>query len=153
MRRHLCLGLACLVLCLAGCSKSPPPVTEAEGVVLLNGQPLPHALVTFVPQLSNFGAEMNSTAISDEQGRFVLQCTYKSQPGAVVGKHRVLVAEGPVPNNLRGMNREAQEGYAAFLKKLKNRPIPKLYAAAGSTDLEVDVQPGGQAIRLELKGP
>src|SRR5206468_6769755 len=89
------LGMAAVVLALSGCAKGPPPVTEVSGVVLLEGQPLPQAKVEFIPELSNFGAEMNSTAITDDQGRFTLTCAYKQQSGAVVGKHHVLVSERP----------------------------------------------------------
>src|SRR5438105_3770282 len=59
-------------LFLGGCAKVPPPVTEVEGVVLLNDQPLPQAQIEFVPDLKDFGAELNSTAVTDEKGRFTL---------------------------------------------------------------------------------
>src|SRR5438876_709313 len=87
--------VAAIVLAVSGCAKGPPPVTEVSGVVLLDGKPLPQARVEFVPDLSSFGAEMNSSAITDDDGRFTLELTYKSQPGAVVGKHHVVVAERP----------------------------------------------------------
>src|SRR5262249_22113460 len=148
-RRCLPVVLLCLSLALPGCSKSPPPVTEAEGVVLLNGKPLPNALVTFVPQLSNFGAEMNSTAVTDDEGRFKLEMTYRSQPGAVVGKHKVMVTEAPPSGEFRGMSEKAQAGYADQLAKLKNRPIPTRYGAVGTTPVEVEVKPG-ESLKIEL---
>ena len=149
MRRWLFPCFVGLALALSGCGKSPPQVTEAEGVVLLNGHPLPNALVTFAPELDNFGAEMNSTAVTDEEGRFKLQCAYKGgQPGAAVGKHRVTVTEAPPSGEYRGMSERAQTGYAEYLSKQKNRPIPKQYAALGTTPLEVEVKPGE---KIEIK--
>ena len=43
-----CLGLAALLAC--GCGRSPPPLTEVEGTVLLNDKPLAQALVRFIPE-------------------------------------------------------------------------------------------------------
>src|SRR5437763_9754925 len=90
-RRAAGAALALLVG-LAGCAKKPPPVVEVSGVVLLNGQPLPKAEVLFVPQLDGFGAELNSSAVTDDDGRFSLTCL-NQQTGAVVGRHKVLVSE------------------------------------------------------------
>src|SRR5262249_31307113 len=130
MRRTLPVWIGGLALVLSGCGKKPPPpVVEVSGVVLLNKAPLPHALVTFVPQLSDYGAEPTRTAVTDEKGRSTLQCAYKSQPGAVVGKHKVTVTDAPPPAKYRGMSQDAQEGYARYLQSLKNRPIPPKYAA------------------------
>ena len=42
------MALLCLCLPLAGCGKTPPEIVEVEGRVLLNGEPLPNALVEFV---------------------------------------------------------------------------------------------------------
>src|SRR5437870_12181738 len=89
---HVSVALALALLTL-GCSKSPPPITEVEGVVLLNDQPLPFAQLQFMPELSNFGAEQASTATTDEQGKFRLTCNRNGEPGAVVAKHRVIVTE------------------------------------------------------------
>src|SRR5689334_22974691 len=84
------------LLFLFGCKKGPPPLVEVQGVVLLNGQPLPQAQVEFVPDLEDFGAQLNSTGVTDDQGRFTLTCMLKNEPGAVVGKHRVLVTDPPL---------------------------------------------------------
>src|SRR2546428_662788 len=42
------------VLLAAGCAKSPPPVVDVSGVLLLDGQPLPNAKVEFIPQIKGF---------------------------------------------------------------------------------------------------
>lgn len=149
LRATVCLALLGPVLA-AGCSPTPPPVTPAEGVVLLNGAPLPNAQVTFMPQLDHFGAEMNSTGMTDEKGHFTLTCAFKGEPGAAVGKHKVLVTDAPVPADARGPSQAAQEKAARFLAGLKNRPIPTAYAAAGTTPLTVDVTAEQKTYTIKL---
>ena len=149
--RRLALVLIVVCSCLAGCAKNPPPVTDVEGEVFLDGSPLPFASVTFVPDLSNFGAEMNSIGKTDEKGRFTLVCSYKNEPGAVVAKHRVLVTELPTPAEYRRPDGETQERYANYLAKLKNRPIPPEYGAVGQTPLVLDVTAEQKSYKLELR--
>jgi hypothetical protein len=141
------LGLAaCLV---AGCARTPPPVTEAEGTVLLNGKPLPNAKVQFIPQLQHFGAELNSVAVTDEKGFFLLTCL-KGEPGAVVARHKVLVSEAPPPAEFRRPDGDTQERYANYLRGMTNRPIPQEYGSLRTTRLEVEVTPGQKTYELKL---
>src|SRR5438067_2197729 len=106
------LGFALLApIVLGGCSKTPPAVVEVHGVVLLDGQPLPHATVQFMPLLEHFGAEYNSHAITDEQGRFSLTCSQKNQSGAVVAMHKVLIADH-IPDEYRSQRGETQDKLA-----------------------------------------
>jgi len=148
---RLRLAFALAALAAASCGKSPPPVTAVEGEVVLDGAPLPFASVTFVPDLANFGAEMNSVGQTDEKGHFTLTCAYKNEPGAVVAKHRVLVAEAPTPAEYRRPDGDTQERYANYLAKLKNRPIPDEYAAVGTTPLLVEVTQDQKSYKLTLK--
>ena len=133
--------IGCAVLCgsilaLGGCGKKKPPaLTEVEGVVMINGVPLPHATVTLMPELKDF-VELHSVAVTDENGRFKMESFGK--PGAYVGKNRVLVAEGPMPANLR--NQEAQGEQAQYLKALKNRPIPDQYGNLAQSTIYVEVK-------------
>ena len=143
------LGLV-VAVALVGCARVPPPVTDAEGTLLLDGKPLPGAEVEFVPELAHFGAEMNSTGVTDDQGHFRLTCVYNQQPGAVVGKHHVVVTEAPTPPELRGMDGRSQARLAEYLAKLKNRPIPEVYGTLGKTPLVVEVKAGEKTYDLQL---
>jgi hypothetical protein len=147
MRSLLGVALAAL---LAGCGYSRPPLTEVEGTVLLNNEPLPNAQVQFVPDLKHFGAEMNSTGVTDAQGHFKLTCLWESRPGAAVGKHHVLVTEAPTPAEARGQNEEAQARFTQYMKGLKNRPIPDQYGALNKTPLEVEVKADQKTYDLKL---
>ncbi len=139
-----------LAVLAGGCAKTPPPVTDVGGIVLLDGQPLPNARVEFIPQLADFGAELNSGGVTDEKGRFRLTCSEKQQPGAVVGKHRVLVTEAPVPAEFRNPSQKAQAAYAEYLARQKNRPIPAAYGNVSKTPLAVEVTPGQRDYTLKL---
>lgn len=149
--RAVILRLVLLLLPLAGgCAPTPPPMTPVEGVVLLDGEPLPSALVEFAPDLEQFGAEMNSSGITDEKGQFQLTCLLKSEPGAVIGKHRVVVTDAPPPAGARGPSQTAQQKMREYQKSLKNRPIPKVYSAIGSTPLTVEVTADQKVYTLKL---
>jgi hypothetical protein len=93
MDRFPVVVAACLLsFALAGCSGGPKFV-PVSGVVKVNGQPYPHAVVTFQPigTSENPNPGRGSSANTDEQGRFQLVCD-GTIDGAVVGKHRVRIA-------------------------------------------------------------
>jgi hypothetical protein len=139
-----------VALGLSGCAPVPPPVVEAEGTVYLDGKPLPLAQVEFVPDLRHFGPELNSFAVTDEQGRFHLSCTARDQPGAVAATHRVLVTEPPTPAEFRSQDERVQARYANYLAGLKNRPIPPEYGTLARTPLVVEVKAGRKTYDLQL---
>ena len=141
------IGLGGLIA-LNGCGRRLPSVVPVQGTVLLDGKPLPLASVTFVPLLDRFGAESNSTAGTDENGHFTLTCAYNNQPGAVVGKHVVLVTESPLPDDLRKV-RDSQviDRYRA---KLGNRPIPPRYSSVGASPLQIEIKEGQERVTLKL---
>lgn len=149
-----CATIGCAWLSLlayTGCSQPPPTITPVTGVVKMGGYPVPHAFVQFVPQLDEFGAEYNSSATTDEMGKFTLVCDMNSQPGAAVCKHRVVVTEAPAPEELRGMDGESQAKLAAHLRSLRNRPIPTKYASVLNTPLRVQVSKEKQEYELQLE--
>src|SRR5262245_6228695 len=114
------IGLLVMVpLTLGGCAKpKPPSFTEAEGTIMRDGKPLPFAYVEFRPNRPKFGAEYNSAATTDENGRYRLISGHEQQPGAAVGKHRVVIREAPAPQEMRGMDGDSQERYARYVAGL-----------------------------------
>jgi hypothetical protein len=135
---------------LVGCSPSPPTIVPANGVVLLDGQPLANAEVTFMPQLESYGAQYNSSGVTDAQGRFELRCHFGDQPGAAATDHCVLVNEASVPDELRRMDGESQAKYAEYLRSQTNRPIPDRYGSALQSPLRIRVTPDRQTYEIQL---
>jgi len=138
-----------VALALVGCAKSPPEIVTVEGVVLVNGQPLPNATITFVPMIEGFGAEYIATGASDEQGRFKVVCPGKN--GCPAGENRVTVTNPGPPEGARGQSDKAQAKANAFYASLKNRPIPQRYTTVASTPLVVQVTAAQTEYRLELE--
>jgi hypothetical protein len=142
-------GLLVLALFAGGCGPRRPVVTPAEGIVTLNGKPLPNATVEFVPTLEGLGPEWSSVGVTDDTGHFTLRCGDK--PGAATCVHRVVVREGPVPREARGQSEHAQEALANHVRGLKNRPIPQVYGSVGKTPLQIEVRTDRSTYPVELQ--
>jgi hypothetical protein len=143
----LALGL-CAAAPLVGCAKRFPEVVPTSGVVVIDGKPLANASVTFVPMLDHFGAESYATGVTDEQGHFTLTCRYNNRPGAAAGQNVVLVAEAPLPDDVR--KSQDSRVQAVYEAKLGNRPIPPAYGTVGTSPLKVEVKPGQGELTLTL---
>jgi hypothetical protein len=83
-----------LLLCgtlLVGCDSTPYSLAPVAGVVTLDGQPVPGAVVNFQPQATNEKSPgPGSTGRCDAAGRYELS-TIRDEPGAVVGPHTVRI--------------------------------------------------------------
>jgi hypothetical protein len=137
----------------SGCSgPQPPPFTEVEGVVLLDGQrAIPNVQVEFVPELKHFGAACNSSAVTDEKGFYRLVSAYQKAPGALVGRHRVLIREQPIPPELRRERTEENEEKLRELRaKRGDYPIPAAYGNFSKTPLVVEVSQDKQKYDLRV---
>jgi len=134
----------------AGCGKqSPPPVVEAGGTVMVNGDPLPNASVRFIPMFKGFGAEVIAEAVTNRDGAFKLVCLGTN--GACVGTHKVTVEEGPLPKNAIGESGRAQMAMTQYLQSLPNRPIPAEYGNVAQTPLTVEIVPDKSTYDLKLQ--
>jgi len=73
----------------SGCGRHDgPELGQVKGTVLLDGQPLSHALLIFQPQ---GGSGSYSVGITDSKGAYRLEYT-RSQKGALVGSHEVSIS-------------------------------------------------------------
>ena len=141
--------LAVLACAFAGCGSSEPKLpdlTEVEGVVLLGGEPLPNATVTFNPTAAGLPANAAASGVTGPDGRFKLAVGAK--PGAVPGENIVTVIEGPVPEDAR--DQEGQAKLAEFQAKLPNRPIPGKYRNTNSSNVRITVTKGQKEYKIEL---
>ena len=143
------LALLVLTLAVVGCGKpKPPPLAAVEGLVTIDGKPVPMALVTFVPLFEGFGGEVIAEGISDDEGRYRLSSPLG--PGACVGRHKVTVTDAPSPDDTRDQSVASQRAYEAFRKKLTNRPIGAAFGSVVDTPLEVEVTAEGGSYDLTL---
>jgi len=75
------------VLLLAGCSGTRSDLGLVSGAIKLDGQPLPDALVQFVPQ---GGTGVVSTGRTDSSGHYYMMAS-RSAKGASLGPNRVRI--------------------------------------------------------------
>lgn len=138
-------GILLALTLLGGCGwKRDPVLAPASGTVTNAGKPLAHVLVRFMPAERGIPPEWLSEATTDDTGRFVLVTS--RGPGAVVGKHRVTVSEGAVPDEIR----DDQARVSEWLRSLAGRPIPDRFGTSATSPLEATVEEGGSSIDFDL---
>jgi hypothetical protein len=128
---------------------------KVSGVVKLDGQPLPGAVVTFYPFDGTKGKMASGT--TDNDGNFQLT-TSKPNDGALPGEYKITVvyAEGiEPPSGVTGM-KQAFEGLEKAKKQQKKAPkfvVPTKYGDPGKTDLKQSVPTDGKVtLDLQSKG-
>ncbi|HJT79463.1 MAG TPA: hypothetical protein VJ739_19865 [Gemmataceae bacterium] len=119
------------LLLTAGCGGAPVCNSRVEGTVRLDGVPLGGVRVEFVPDVASGVAAPSSSALTDENGHFRLTFG-DDRPGAVVGRHRVVVIVGRGEARPRGVK------------------VPLVYAIAAQTPLRVEVTPDGHTYDVAL---
>ncbi len=132
MRMHV--GLAAMVaIGFAGCGQQGPALAEVEGTLTLRGKPFPGVLICFLPDAEGGSLGPRSTAITDESGHYDLMCDQPHKPGALIGKHSVIVFD------------------EEFWKKDGKLPYDRKYTLAALTPLHAEIGPKGrQAIDFNI---
>ncbi|MFO0877156.1 MAG: hypothetical protein U0840_07250 [Gemmataceae bacterium] len=142
------IGVCCL-LSLTGCLKNASPtLTEVELVVMINGQPLPNALVTLTPTASGLGGAGIASGVTDDSG--LVRFTAGGKQGAAIGVNKVTIIDAPPSEELRGEDPEAQQKLAQYQKRLKNRPIPAKLGNLAQSDVDLDIKAGQKQYKLDL---
>jgi hypothetical protein len=118
-------------------------MAQVAGVVMLDGKPMPEALVEFLPDSDKGTHGPVSAGITDEEGRFRL-LSHDKRDGAVVGNHRVLVQDA------RSIPQAVSEATPVKPPPPKPSRIPTTYASVANTPLREEVKPGTQTITLEV---
>jgi hypothetical protein len=131
--------LAGVLLATSGCDRGGLKLAPVAGLVTLNNQPLPGAVVTFQPEEGvEAPASMGKT---DAQGRYDLSVTVTGQPGALVGKHKVTITAG---------RSEQSSGDDSITKIVE--PVPKRYNS--ETTLSFDnPSSGSKQANFALQAP
>ncbi len=154
----VCVLWACAAA-LAGCSKTPTVDTvPVEGVVTLDGKPVPGATVMFVPVTKGQG--MSANGFTDEQGVYKLTAVAtgdkvaEAGAGTLPGEYYVAVVKAETDTPLT--QEEAEE------KGVKYKPpsvskgpaqkflVPAKYKIPQTSGLKATVKKGENKIPLEL---
>ncbi len=132
-----CLG----ALALCGCSRRVP-LGQVDGVVRLDGAPMPDAMVTFIPEDRKLP---QSTGLTDSEGHFHLRCSNGSM-GAAIGDHRVIVIDAAMAPSGKGKDDDdLPEGKDAPASR-----VPPRYGRADKTPLRQAVEKGSQEVAIEI---
>jgi hypothetical protein len=133
LRMRLPCIVVCIILCWSqgGCGGSAnlPPTAPAEGIVLLDGEPLTDVELVFHPEKGP-----SATGRTDPKGAFTMSLNGK--PGAVPGKSKVtfsVVTKATMSTNPAAL---------AELAQLSQR-VPEKYRQITTTDITVDLGPDG----------
>ncbi len=135
IRSQLVVCSIAILLLATGCQKTDqPPLGTVHGVVTLDGQPLPNAIVYFSPD----GGGRVSQDMTDANGEFDL-VYIGSTLGAKTGPHSVRITT-------------AYDGFDEASGQTVERPelVPKRYNGT-QTELKAEVKPGRNTINFDLK--
>lgn len=144
------LVIALSTVTVFGCNRGPQ-YAEVTGIVKLNnGKPLDNVLVEFMPEPDHEPTGPRSSGVTDKTGRYVLKCE-NSTPGAVLGKHRILLRDLSVygTENVDPRVRENQLVKLGLNSMSKSR-ISARYADVLKTPLRKEVMTSPQTIDLEV---
>ena len=147
-RKALLCAFAASTLLAPGCGASTGPAllptVAASGVVLMDGKPLPAAMVTFTPLDEGMGPDCQG--VTDAEGRFQLK-QVRGGEVAPVGSFKVVVnpyvksdgtvvalAEGEFPANVGA-----------------TESLPPRYSSAMETELKSTVTDATDGLKIELK--
>lgn len=156
---RILVGPCLLILLLAvGCGAAKK-TSKVEGVVIVDGKPMPGVAVKFVNQDKK---SRDADGYTDENGVFRLT-TFNTNDGAVPGSYKVtlskpLASEGNAadsptvdPKQPQSMI-NAMQGYAQTQGKGAGKPksaLPDVYAKADSTPLKYEIPYDGK-IEIEI---
>jgi hypothetical protein len=148
--------LLIVTLMISGCGSQGVSVTPATGLVLYEGEPVSGAVVSFVSALESGGR--GASAITEEDGTFVLMTQGAEQNGAVPGEYAVLITKMVAVDDAgREIVPKAAAAYNPSVQapeekqpKMKNM-LPKKYARKETSGLTITVERRGKNhFKLEL---
>jgi hypothetical protein len=150
-------ALGATLLALAGCGGRE--FAEVEGVVTLNGQPLPDAEVVFLPDPERGNPGPRAGGYTDARGHYRIHVERPPKDGTVLGPHRVCVIDiaafpGPLPRFARG-NPKARLGItpaASQGERPKVSRVPPEYNTSARTPIrDIEIKPGKQTLDFDVK--
>jgi hypothetical protein len=122
----LCFVAVTLAM-FSGCKQESHTLANVSGRITKSGKPVASANVTFQP-MANKGTNSGPGSVgkTDEQGRYELKTFNDQLPGAVIGRHRVIVYLSSADG------KETPDGVTA-----KAAALPPLRFRDGSIEIDV----------------
>lgn len=145
---------------LVGCGDSGPLRHPVEGVLRIDGEPLPFKSLTFLPIEGTEGH--GAAGFSDEDGNYKLQAmvpgALRDYPGCPPGRYRVAIGEPMIPLDSPQPQGDADDEAPVVIlgtpagsrRKKRKGNIPNLYRWEATTPLIVEVGEGFDNFDLEL---
>ena len=143
---HLAAVRAALLISAAAVVGCGARTSAVQGVVLLDGKPVPNASVQFVPQ----GAGRDATGHTDASGAFSMS-TLQPGDGVVAGEYKVVISPplGTPDPKVYASNEEAMAA-ASKAPPPKASSFPQLYTRLDQTPLQQTVPVSGK-VTFDLK--
>jgi hypothetical protein len=137
--------LTLMGLTVVGCGGPKAKFTEpVEGTLTWGKTPIAGVRIQFVPVTADKGDQATiSSATTDENGFFSLKRDDNGKPGAVVGKHKVVVMAGRPGTGARSRDDDVKD-------EPSGTNLPPRFASTTLTPLEVEVKPGQTTYPLDL---
>jgi len=154
------LGLRSTLTCVAvlsatlfvGCGKAGPKLTQVQGKVTLDGEPLANKSLLFTPIEGTTGN--GAGGVTDAEGRYSLKAmvpgAIKDYPGIGPGRYRVTVFEPIVTGDVTASESGEPAAAIAPSTNRKKSEIPSVYGTSRSP-LVLDVPEEGGELDVALK--
>lgn len=150
-RRRVFTGL--LLMAAVGCS-SGTPTGDVSGTVLLDGTPLPNAIVTFTPVAGG----RSTIGTTDAAGHYTL--AFRGEAGALLGEHKVSITSdsgsqaasvvGEASSDSDAYEQQAMgRGSADYNNATAQELVPAEYNT--NTTLSCNVESGDNVFDFDLK--
>ena len=118
-----------------GCGPKGPELGEVEGIITLDGEPVPDAVITYVPMFPD-GVECKSSDKTDANGYYRIRYN-RERYGVKLGEYMVQASTRDEVRQLDGS------------KKFIREVIPKVYWSIESPVI-VNVEAGKNDLNLEM---
>ncbi|QDU37070.1 hypothetical protein Mal4_13730 [Maioricimonas rarisocia] len=125
-----------LVLLTVGCGSSEkgPELVPYSGIVSLDGQPLPDAVITFHPQEAGKNGAFGQT---NESGEFTL--TSGKKPGIIPGSYKVTISRIVAKDGASVSPEEGMDIEQLMMSGQASESIPEKYSSPQQTQLTADI--------------
>jgi len=150
MRKLQLFVVLIVALVLTGCSApSIPGLVPAEGIVLLDGQPVEGVSIVFTPSVGSEG-DRHATAISQNDGRFVLHTV--DYRGALPGRYNVVLSKTTSVTTVSDEEAERLSAAGRVVPSDITYHIPWKYGDVRLSGIVIEVDASGnREIRIELQ--